>query len=1141
MERRLQRDLMATRDILRDFVAHHQHPAGGAAHGHKRSSSLGGFAPGGVVDASGGTASGSNSSRRAHASDFVDLTPESVSLSRRGSQHGTRGPSPTRPPRISRCIYAGCSQEPVGGRGFCAAHAQGGGLRVIVRGGGGGGGGGGSRSEAASRAMSPTRAMRGPIPPPASPGLFPPIPVSPIASPSHTRAQLAAAQASAAAREREAPIAEADDGPISHSGSASPAPHASPVRLSSSVRVGANVTPDGDRILTPRNLVGGGGSRRPSHKGSKALHPAPPGANGTAATNTGTGSSSQPMRALRTPAGLALSYEHGRATTGSLRKEVIHKAPPPSQPIQTSGVDNNAAAMTLTTTLGGHMLLSHLHQTPLQPLRPPSASPAGPASTASSAPPPPATVVSQLSFTESLNRVAAPPSVAAPVAVSSPNVHSRTLVPSPTSSQPGNVANGGAASTTNGTLASPSKVSASPDVVSALSSAAAAGDRSLSAVQRQRAHRAALLSKALSKPTSVQSLTRARVDALGRLLNHRPSKMSLLQRRIVRAEEEETVRLAVALERRASLAHLLQARPSASVLAHKNILRDALSEETRAESRRRIDAFILKRPSVIEVEARFAAQKEDLLDSAIIEDEDDLTPATRNEVQTPTVHEEEEEKEEGGDDSTNTSTTTDGGSPLSARSFKKFPGVLKDASSTTPRRPSRLAAGGRKFSIFTSAGLASSGGGMALDRLSNFFETRPHFEDLLKRNIMMTRPGTNFHQNPTLAANQRRMSFTLLSNNVSKLLQARPTMHDLRVMAKNLLGDLVQTQMDSVREDDDNETKRAEVDLAAQDASGRNGGGVGISTGTGTSAGGGTLSTPSISLESLASGTLRIDEILSQKRRIAEHKLRMRAREEEVPGGLYMFGANERGQTGFMGDVEFVPRPTALTPLLRETIVQVACGFEHTLVRTLAGRVFTFGKNSYGQLGLGTADHVDTQDRDQPYAVGFRGSPLWQKTCTWIAAYEKTSAILTQEDGVYTMGDVVGGSLGHGDPNTSDPAAQIVSTPTLIAELRDKSIHRVSLGGSHGAALDAHGELYTWGRNEYGALGDGTFNDKLRPTPVPTYGEFWSDVVCGESHTGAIGFDNNVYMFGSNRYDEIPRTHMHTTRHTRHPRSSFCL
>jgi hypothetical protein len=371
-----------------------------------------------------------------------------------------------------------------------------------------------------------------------------------------------------------------------------------------------------------------------------------------------------------------------------------------------------------------------------------------------------------------------------------------------------------------------------------------------------------------------------------------------------------------------------------------------------------------------------------------------------------------------------------------------------------------------------------------------------------------------------MAANARKMSFSNLRNNVSRLLATRPTMKDLKTMAKTLLGNMVQNQMETVKKNEAKEEERVETLLAAHDAA--------AAVDPSLVAEMNIEAAPSLSLESLASGNLKIDEILSYKRRVTEQKLKLRAKEEEEAGGVYMQGANEHGQAGSLGDVEYIPLFSPVKAVLREVIVQVACGFQHTLVRTQTGFVFCYGKNSYGQLGLG-----DTQDRDQPYSLNFRGSSLFKKFCTWIAAHERTSAVVTKDGEVYTCGSIETGALGHGDP-FSTSSSPLACSPVSIPELKNRNIQRITLGGTHAAALDKAGRMYTWGLNEFGQLGHGDTKAHLRPAIIKGHSvtEFWSEVQCGERHTVAIGFDNNVYSWGCNRngqcgYQNTPEWNSH--------------
>ncbi len=45
--------------------------------------------------------------------------------------------------------------------------------------------------------------------------------------------------------------------------------------------------------------------------------------------------------------------------------------------------------------------------------------------------------------------------------------------------------------------------------------------------------------------------------------------------------------------------------------------------------------------------------------------------------------------------------------------------------------------------------------------------------------------------------------------------------------------------------------------------------------------------------------------------------------------------------------------------------------------------------------------------------------------------------------------------------------------PTLVSALSGKNIIAISCGSSHSAAISAEGDLYTWGRGNYGRLGHG--------------------------------------------------------------------
>ncbi|KAM9495679.1 secretion-regulating guanine nucleotide exchange factor isoform 2-T2 [Clarias gariepinus] len=70
-----------------------------------------------------------------------------------------------------------------------------------------------------------------------------------------------------------------------------------------------------------------------------------------------------------------------------------------------------------------------------------------------------------------------------------------------------------------------------------------------------------------------------------------------------------------------------------------------------------------------------------------------------------------------------------------------------------------------------------------------------------------------------------------------------------------------------------------------------------------------------------------------------------------VPGEVFLWGSNKHGQ--LCRKEKFLPLPTALDRSLlnRESVSAIHSGWTHLIAQTESGRVLTWGKASYGQLG----------------------------------------------------------------------------------------------------------------------------------------------------------------------------------------------
>lgn len=65
-------------------------------------------------------------------------------------------------------------------------------------------------------------------------------------------------------------------------------------------------------------------------------------------------------------------------------------------------------------------------------------------------------------------------------------------------------------------------------------------------------------------------------------------------------------------------------------------------------------------------------------------------------------------------------------------------------------------------------------------------------------------------------------------------------------------------------------------------------------------------------------------------------------------GHIYSSGFNDNGQLG-LGDKNHRNSPIIVNALENEKIVDVACGYYHTLARTDKGDIYSFGRNDKGQ------------------------------------------------------------------------------------------------------------------------------------------------------------------------------------------------
>jgi alpha-tubulin suppressor-like RCC1 family protein len=224
----------------------------------------------------------------------------------------------------------------------------------------------------------------------------------------------------------------------------------------------------------------------------------------------------------------------------------------------------------------------------------------------------------------------------------------------------------------------------------------------------------------------------------------------------------------------------------------------------------------------------------------------------------------------------------------------------------------------------------------------------------------------------------------------------------------------------------------------------------------------------------------------------------------KADGTLWTWGLNASGQ---LGNNTSTARSTPVTTRVGGTDwKQVAGGRSHTAAIKTDGTLWTWGLNSYGQLGINTSTA-----RSVPVTT-FAGGTNWKQVS---GGYRNTAAIKT--DGtLWTWGFNYYGAIGD---NTS--AANTARTTPVTTFAGGTNWKQVACGGYHIVAIKTDGTLWTWGLGTSGQLGDNTSTD--RSTPVTTFagGTNWKQVSCGGYHTAAIKTDGTLWTWGRNTAGQL--------------------
>jgi alpha-tubulin suppressor-like RCC1 family protein len=222
-------------------------------------------------------------------------------------------------------------------------------------------------------------------------------------------------------------------------------------------------------------------------------------------------------------------------------------------------------------------------------------------------------------------------------------------------------------------------------------------------------------------------------------------------------------------------------------------------------------------------------------------------------------------------------------------------------------------------------------------------------------------------------------------------------------------------------------------------------------------------------------------------------------------GTLIGWGVNRYNQIGVeIGEdqvIEEIRVPHVIN--FNEKVLRVACGNDFSACISESGRLYTWGRNTFGNLG-----HGDTEQRNTPNIV----TRLSEFAVIDVSCGAKHAMAVTSDFKVYSWGNGGNGRLGHGTNIGS-------ASPLPIERLFNVNIMTVSCGESHSGAVAILGEVYTWGAGTYGRLGHGQEGDLYVPDVVSSIkGKRIYMLACGFRHNLALSTQGEVFAWGAGNY-----------------------
>jgi alpha-tubulin suppressor-like RCC1 family protein len=197
-------------------------------------------------------------------------------------------------------------------------------------------------------------------------------------------------------------------------------------------------------------------------------------------------------------------------------------------------------------------------------------------------------------------------------------------------------------------------------------------------------------------------------------------------------------------------------------------------------------------------------------------------------------------------------------------------------------------------------------------------------------------------------------------------------------------------------------------------------------------------------------------------------------------------------------------------------LIQIYCGFAHTMFLTSEGNIYGCGYNHYNQINSGSDEYYSITRPAEIEFTNFDPQLNESEKITQIACGEKHTIFLT------SLGNVYG--CGNNDYNQVSSIDSHITRPTKILDFPETvQITQIACGDNHTMFLTSLGKVWGCGYNYYNQVNLSSKAPITRPTEITDFPETVqiTQIACGDEHTMFLTSQGKVYGCGRNNHFQV--------------------